>query len=167
MANAREIRFANHPTIDIRHPVGGKAIPIDRAIAPLISAIWALGWNTFDCCQNWNGRVFLTMPCQDAQKLIALIASKARSPVARGAVKGPSWDIWATPLVYLSREPDALTVDFDEAKRLDDVRLAISFLFPARHLAEVTRVIKERLTGCKATQTARRRSTVRRAETKR
>lgn len=41
-----------HPTVPVPHPAGGTPLDIDTLLVPVIRALWALGIDTVDSCQD-------------------------------------------------------------------------------------------------------------------
>lgn len=48
----------SHKTISIEHPKENRRIAIDLKLAPLVKAIWNLGYSTYCSCQNVENTAF-------------------------------------------------------------------------------------------------------------
>jgi hypothetical protein len=44
-----------HETLDLFDPFEGRTVAIDVQMVPIISALWRLGIETFQCCQGTPG----------------------------------------------------------------------------------------------------------------
>jgi hypothetical protein len=89
-AAAAEPGHAAHPQEQLMPPGSDEPVSIDTEMVPLIRALWAAGYTTITCCQDfgesvasvsprwaafWQGRAQLELPRTDALALIELAAA--------------------------------------------------------------------------------------------
>ena len=130
-----------HQTQALTPPGSDEPADIDRALVPLVTALWAAGFETVTCCQDlgesigalnprkaayWKGRVLLELPAGSARRL-------AEQAAARGFpmhwTQDDAWEI-SVPLVMLGARailPGLVQVHFPAAQ-LDNVTAMVRTL---------------------------------------
>jgi hypothetical protein len=142
-----------HPVVLIPDPnCKDDLVEIDADIAPLISAMWARGWTTFNSCQENLGLVWIEMFCLDAQDFLTIVAQSARREIAWGAKYAHSH----LRGVENSRDPDdwdlaggawnlSLVLDEEAGEFVEvgppEILLTVGIRFPRTHLSEVTMLV--------------------------
>jgi hypothetical protein len=142
-----------HPVVLIPDPdCKEDLVEIDADIGPLISAMWARGWTTFNSCQENLGLVWIQMFWPDAQDFLTIVAQSARQEIAWGARNAHSH----LGGVENSRDPDdwhlaatawnlseVLDEEADEIVEVGppEIRLTVGIRFPRTHLSEVTMLV--------------------------
>jgi hypothetical protein len=136
-----------HPVRELTGP-RGTSVMIDVALVPLIEALWAAGFATVTCCQDfgesigdknprkaayWKGWVNLELPETDACRLAALATASGWFPV-HWADDG-AWDM-SSPLLTrrgLIIRPDLVQIRFP-ASQLDDLTILIQVIAGQRRV---------------------------------
>ena len=130
-----------HPVRELTGP-RGISVMIDVALVPLIEALWAAGFTTITCCQDfgesigevnprkaayWKGWVNLELPEADACRLAALATASGWFPT-HWADDG-AWDM-SCPLLTrkgLILRPDMVQIRFP-VSQLDDLTALIQVI---------------------------------------
>jgi hypothetical protein len=125
---------------------GGREVPVDSVLVPLIRALWEAGFTTIGCCQDlgesigsanprkaayWKGWVLLEMPERDACLLSELAVASGRFPL-HWAEAG-AWEM-SSPLVQLptgTLRPDLVQVRFP-AGQLEDLEAMVRACRPGQ-----------------------------------
>ena len=98
----------NHPTVDLTTPAG-KVVAIDTEIAPLISHLWRLDFETLDCCQDARdvGAV-IAFPDGDAWGFLSIAAEFGSTDIRFGicnAATSPHPGGWYLGAFVRTRQP--------------------------------------------------------------
>ena len=144
-------RRAKHRTVPVPGP-DGEPVEIDEGVAPLIAAMWANGWTTYNSCEDDRGWIWVEMPGSDVERFLTLVARKASPDIAWGAQEACSRrgqpfllgdrDVWD-----LSASAHDLNEDYDETgttivrKGRPDIAVTVGVRFPPHHLDEVTAIV--------------------------
>jgi hypothetical protein len=133
--------MSTHPQVQLVPPDSDEPVGIDVAMVPLVQALWAAGYRTVTCCQDfgesvaatsprraayWKGRVNLELPSTDACALAELAAAHG---FPMHWADDNAWEMSAPVLMLGAR---ALLMDLVQVK------------FPASQLDELTALVAQR-----------------------
>jgi hypothetical protein len=69
----------NHPTVSLTNPRHGYTVDVDEDLAELVAALWSLGIETAQCCQEWKpGYAWVAfLDVEDLRDFMAVVADES------------------------------------------------------------------------------------------